>query len=222
MKASARRTFISASESMSQQTSPTTPATAQSLVAELGGATEEFRAGLATVIAGMFMSFLLGAGGLAVLFFLTRSVIQVGGKLPLYAEKGNCWLAIGLGGLLALGAAVGGAFLMRYARSLRSRWIYVCPGGLVCAGRDQAQAFPWERIACVRETVTQDYLPLKGIAKYAAPMGKSRSYSVRRDDGAYETINGDGVRKIGKLGRLLRAEADKRGIAWEVVQQSSS
>jgi hypothetical protein len=213
--------LIDPGESMSQHADQPVPGTAQSLVAELGGSTKEFRPGAANVVAGMVFVVGLIGGGLTGLFVLVRAIIQAGGNLPFHVEKGLGWTTAGLFVLVCLGAVAGGICLLIYVRCLRAGCVYVCPRGLVCAQRDHATALPWDEVECVQEIITQDYLPLKGLAKYAAPMGKSRSYRVRRNDGIEEAFDGDSVRKIGKLGRVLREEASKRGIPWQVVERHS-
>jgi len=72
----------------------------------------------------------------------------------------------------------------------------------------------------VEETVLQEHFPLHYGLKYAVPAGKSRRYVVRRRDGREFIFDGNRVKGLGRLGKLLRQEAETRGLLWKVNEDS--
>src|SRR5262249_17598748 len=182
---------------------------------------EELRAGMENVIGGFILAGLLVAAGLAALVGLSREVIQSGGKLPFHTDKGLSWTAVGLWGLVGAGLLVGGFFLWQFAAGLRSRRVWVCANGLYFVWARSAEAVPWEQIESVTVTVAQEYFPLKGIASKALPMGKSRSYVIRRKDGYEVGVDANAVRRIGRFGQILEERAEQHGFKWQVVQASA-
>jgi len=143
--------------------------------------------------------------------------------MPLIATtKGPSWLALAfgvVGGVMMVVMAIYFIILVRFLSPLS---VYVCRDGFFTVYREKPgvcriDVFRWDQIDWVQETVKQEYFPLKGVAKYAAPMGKYRSCLVHRKDGLEFVFDGDTVKKVGKLARLVQKQINERGIPWHVV-----
>src|SRR5438552_15113064 len=98
--------------------------------APLGTRIELFKPLLGNIVAGGIISVLLLGGGLAVTGAILREVYLAGGDLPVDAQKGMSWLAVGMGSLLGVGLVVGGVCLVFYVRWLRSHERELCANGL--------------------------------------------------------------------------------------------
>jgi hypothetical protein len=194
------------------------PSTSPGQPNSLGTPLETFRAGLENLVAGIIMGVFLIVGGIVGLFFLCREVVQHRGPIPLWVDKQFSWGSVAFFGAMALGVIIGGVVLIVWVRRLFSLRVCLCPGGIYTVQRGVCQVFPWEQIMLIHEKVVQEHFPLAGLAKYAAPMGKSRSYVLYRTGGVQLALDGNSVRKIGRLGKLLREEAGKRNITWQVVE----
>src|SRR5262245_14567424 len=167
---------------------PATPR--EAAILQLGDPIATFRPGMDNLVAGIIIGLLMVAGGGALSAYAFQAALVNGDRLPWYAETGECRSAALVMGAVFLMVAGGGVALIRWVRGLFSSRVLVCPGGLLCLGRTDVRAFPWDQVERVRETVTQEYFPLKGVAKYAAPLGTSRSFVVRRRDGAEFAFDG--------------------------------
>jgi hypothetical protein len=152
---------------------------------------------------------------------LTRTAISRGASLPWFHEKDISWVAVLILGALGLLAIVGGVALILWVKRLFSLRILVCPSGLVEVQRGQILSCRWEDIAQVEETILHEHLPLKHGLKYVAPVGKSRSYVVRRRDGKEFVFDGNRVKGLGRLAKLLRQEAETRAIPWMIKEESN-
>jgi hypothetical protein len=141
-----------------------------------------------------------------------------GWQLPWFTATGRDelpWFLVGLGvvaggGLLALGIE-----FFATARRVRRFSLLVCRNGLVAVERGRAEAFRWAEVALIEETVKQEYFPLKKGLKYLCPLGKSHSYLIRRNDGVEIPLDGNVIKRLHKLRKLLWAEAQRRGIDWQ-------
>jgi hypothetical protein len=210
------------------ESSPNIPAVNANSVeqakSELGGAAELFQAGKENLVAGLIISFLLIGGAIVIVFFLAKSVINAGGDLPFWSEKDMSWGVVALGTLGILVMLLCALGLILYVKFLSTLQVFVCRNGFFSvirldAGKLAIDVFRWDQIESVQETVKQEYLPLKGVAKYAAPAGKARSYVVNRKDGKQFTFDGDSVKKVGKLARILQRQLGERGVPWNVAEQ---
>src|SRR5262245_13702878 len=172
------------------------PTTREEATRQLGDPIAIFKPGMQNLVAGIIIGLLMVTGGGALSAFAIREAIVNGDRLPWYAEKGSCLLAVF--GMAAIGLVLAGAgvALILWVKGLFSLRVLVCPAGFLCIRRKELQVFPWDQIERVQETVTQEHFPLKGIAKYAAPMGKSRSFVVRRCDGVEFGFDGNTVKKL--------------------------
>jgi hypothetical protein len=178
-----------------------------------------FKPGMENLVAGVIIGMLLATGGGVFFAFALREAIVNGSDLPWFAAKGPCLAAVLGGAAIALLAAGGGVAIILWVRALFSLRVLVGSEGFLCISRKEVQVFPWGQIDSVRETVTQEYFPLKGVAKYAAPMGQSRCFVVRRRDGVEFGFDGNTVKKLGTLARMIEEATRRRGIPWEVVRQ---
>lgn len=178
----------------------------------LGSVLEEFRPGSENIIAGMVLSLLFVAGGLVGIGWTIRTAVADGGK------DNNLWASLGVQAIVFTGFAVGGVFAFRYASGLRSFRVAVCEDGLRVTSRGSTEDVPWRHIHHIEMIVSEDYFPLKGIAKHALPMGKSRAYRIHRRDGWEQVINKDRVRRIGRFGQLLEQYAEQHGVERRIIQ----
>jgi hypothetical protein len=189
-------------------------------VESLGSPTGRYRPGVANLVAGIIIGCLLIGGGSALLFVTIRDFVRSGGHIPLAAEQGISWVAVGIASVFVIGLLLGGFLLIRWARSTAALCVYVCPGGFYYQCRTKTVAFPWDRISSVRETILHEHLPLaRGVAKHAMPMTTSRVLLVRRIGGEEFGFDGNTLQGHERLGEILRDEARKRDIRWEVVEQ---
>ena len=189
-------------------------------VESLGSPTAQYRPGVANLVAGIIIGCLLIGGGAALLFVTIRDFVRSGGHLPLAAEQGISWVAVGISSLFVIGLLLGGFFLIRWVRSTSTLRVYVCPGGFYYRCRTKTVAFPWDQISSVRETILHERLPLaKGLAKHAMPMISSRGFLVRRMGGEEFGFDGNTLQGHERLGKNLRDEARKRDIQWEIVEK---
>jgi hypothetical protein len=194
------------------QTLPATPADA---IRRLGDPSAVFKPGMENLIAGIILALLMILAGLGVLYYGLQELLTRWDSLPLWHEKQSRSL-FAFVAVAGLGLFVGGVFLIRWVRGLFSLRVSVCPRGFFWVSRKGFQAFPWDQIQHVRELVKQEYLPLKGVAKYAAPLGQSRSFVVSRTDGVQFAFDGNSVRKLNTLAKLIQEAVSQRGIPWDV------
>lgn len=177
------------------------------LIQELGGRTEVFRPSAANLIAGMIIGMLLIAGGLAL----------AGGSLYLLlSPKGSDWqttiLGIGMGTVLM----TSGVLFIYLMKRMFSYCLVVCAEGFIRQVGKRTDCCRWDDIASVVEEVKSDHLPLKGAAKYAVPLGKSRSYTIHRKDGTEFLFTADTIKRLGRFATMVREATDHRGIPWLV------
>lgn len=188
-------------------------------VRQLGDPIATFKPGLENLIAGIIIGSLMAAAGGALSAFSIREAIVNGHRLPWRAEEGSSLFAVF--GMAAIGLVLAGVgvALILWVKGLFSLRVLVCPAGFVCVRRGEVQVFPWDRIELVQETVTREYFPLAGVAKYAAPMGESRSFVVRRRDGVEFRFDGNTVNKLNTLARMIGEATSQRAIPWDFVEQ---
>jgi hypothetical protein len=195
----------------------------QKLQNELGTPVELFAAGRENLIAGVVIAILCGAAGVGMVYWMAMTIVKAGGDMPFYDAKNASWSILSLGVFASLLMMLMGVGFILYVRMLASLRIYVCREGFFTAcpadaGGFLVRVFRWDQIAWVEEHLKQQHFPLKGVAKYAVPMGKYRSYTVRRYDGLEFFFDGDTVRKVGKLASLVQRMTSERGIPWRVVE----
>lgn len=187
---------------------------------EIGEIRREFKPGPENLAAGIIIGLILIGAGCAGLFFPARGVIESRGNLPFSADRGWCWLAVGLGWAMGIGAIVGGALLIRWIHSLSSLRVAVGSDGLSVSRRDQADVIAWEDIVSVRETRLYERPPvLKGVARYALPKVMSQSYLIEMDGREPFHFDGDAIKGHVILAEMIKEETDRRGIPWEIVEE---
>lgn len=189
--------------------------------AELGNVQAELRAGWENIIAGVVISVAIVVAAGILETKIVREAMQTGWQMPVWVEKGISWGALVLITAIVLGMLVGAVLLFRYALSLRSRRTSICEHGLWYVDRRQKEPIAWLGIACIVETVTQKHFPLKGVGRHLLPMGKERSYLIRRSDGREFSFNGNEVKPIGLLGQTLEVMAETHSIPWQIVQATA-
>jgi hypothetical protein len=192
------------------------------LIEQLGGSVETFRPSRANLIAGLILGGLAGAAGLALIGFQVREVVLNGGNLPVNTDVKfqSSWISVGLASLIGLVLFGVGVGVVWFVRGLFGARVVVCRDGFVQDLGGARVACRWGEIAEVQEHVAREHFPLKGVAKYAVPMGKSRSYLVRRQDGTEFAYTGNTVQKVVRLGKMIQDEAGKRGVPCRIVEVS--
>src|SRR5690348_8775348 len=99
----------------------------QDAIRQLGEPIATFRPGKENMVAGFILGVLFMIGGLVAIGFPMKAVISSGANLPVHAEKGWCWSAVGLATVLGLATAFVGIVLFRFGNNLRSLQVVVCP-----------------------------------------------------------------------------------------------
>jgi hypothetical protein len=193
--------------------------TSEESVRRIGKPVAAFKPGLDNVVAGVIIGLLMAIGGGAFLTYALWTAIVKGPNLPWWADKGEGLGAIVFGAVFGMVIAGLGIALIVGIRSLNTLRVLVGSEGFVCINRKEHQLFLWSQVQKVRETVSREYFPLDGIAKYAVPMGKSRSFMVWRRDGVLVGFDGDTVKKVVKLARLIEEGTRPYGIPWELVKE---
>ena len=194
----------------------------QRTVESLGPSRHELKPSQANQGAGIILSILMVGGGGTLAWFPARAVIQSRGRLPLWAEEGMSWAAVGILGILGIGLALGGILLFRWVLSMYSFRLHICHDGFYYRRRGKSCVYAWEEIVAVEETVLHEHLPvLRGVARYALPTKQSRSYVVRRCDGERFLFGGDVIKDVALLAGVLQEEAERRVIPWIVKEEWS-
>jgi hypothetical protein len=185
----------------------------------LGPPTDVFRPSAANLGAGLVLGVLLVFGGCLSLFLIIRAVVENGGHLPVNAERGMSWVAVGLGSLLSLMLVTGGAGLLYWMRSLLSLRVYVCPHGFYCQSATTVRVFPWSEVASVKETIIRERYPvLKGPLKYLLPVKKTHYYCVNRADGDHFVFDCNSIHDHDRAGQLLRQQSQRLDFPWVIVE----
>jgi hypothetical protein len=195
--------------------------TLEETLQRLGTPEEVFRPSLANLVAGYIIGALLAFGGAATVVAVLHQSVLGGKDMPLWPkDKEPSWFALGIFFLLGLGLLAGAWFLVNWVRGLFSFRVLFCRDGFAQVYRDKVDTCRWDEVEHVEERVIQEHFPLKGPARHAVPMGKSRHYFVRRRDGVEFGFDGNSVKRIGRLGKLLQQHASEHDIPWEVVHLS--
>ena len=185
----------------------------------IGEPAEAFPSGGATVATGYALAVFFAGGGLAAWAWMIYKIVEAGGNLPpsgpnVFSRNS----AVGCVVLGLIGVAIGaGAFI--YTNRLRARALWVGPRGLCVSDSGGERSIPWESIRRVEEVEVVDKVPLKGPLGMI-PMRVSSSYHVHHGDDESVRFDKDSVRELARMARLLRDEADRRGIAWTVTRVS--
>ncbi|MFL5340936.1 MAG: hypothetical protein ACJ8F7_12385 [Gemmataceae bacterium] len=182
---------------------------------DLGKPIEEFPVGVENPIAGVIISILMVTVGSGGIIWAIWKIVETAGRQPFFSKGGPYIFAILL--VPVIGALVGGLFALRYSIRLFSRTVCVCENGLFVVYSRKRQVIPWSAINSIEEVVTQDYFPLKGVARHALPMGKSRTYRLTLADGQIVGFDGDTTRRIGRFGQLLEEKAEQIRLTWNVT-----
>jgi hypothetical protein len=189
----------------------------------LGETRQEFKPGLENLIAGIMIGLLMIAAGCAAVLFPIYGVIENGGALPLWTKEGQkewSWGAAGIFGALGIGLIVGALFLIWWVRSLFSLRVRVAQNGFSVIYQTAARDVRWEDILSVQEIHLYQRPPvLKGVAKYALPKMRSKSFVVKMQQGEPFAFDGDTIKGHSRLAAMIKEETDRRNIPWEVVEK---
>lgn len=185
-------------------------------IESLGKRIYEQKASTANLIAGIILGILMVAGGVTIATFAVREVVNVRANLPLYAEHGMSWAAAGLMLLLGGGLAVGGVWLVLWAKSMFSFRLVVCSDGFYYQKKGETDVFAWQEIVSVQETIAHERLPIvKGAARHLMPTKTSRGYRVRRCDAKEFFFDANVLSRPSLLAGPLATAAQARGIPWQ-------
>jgi hypothetical protein len=111
-----------------------------------------------------------------------------------------------------------GVGFFRAARRIRSFWLIVYRDGFVCKERGKLEVFRWDQVACIEETITHEYFPLKMGLKYLFPLGESHAYLIRRRDGGSVRLDGSVVKRLDQLEETLLTEAQRWRVDWQTKE----
>jgi hypothetical protein len=186
---------------------------------QLGAIKREFKPGLENLVAGIMIGLLLIAAGGAALYFSTKGVIEGGGNLPFWSEKGLSWGTAGIVTAFGIGLVTGGVFLIRWIHSRFSFRLRVGQNGFAVSEKKSEQVFGWDDIVSVRETHLHERPPiLKGVAKYVLPKSISKSFIVMVKQGDGFGFDGN-IKGHLELARMIKEETERRRIPWETVDE---
>jgi len=192
-------------------------------VEQIGEIKQEFKPGLANLVAGIIIGLLMISGGLAAAYFASNAVIASGGNIPLWTGKGQkgwSWGAAGIFAALGFGLIIGGFFLIRWVRSLFSSRVCIGQNGFAALDKKITRVIGWDDIASVEETHLYQRPPLlKGVAKYALPKLMSKSFIVTLREGEPFAFDGDTIKGPSRLARMIKEETDSRNIPWEIKEE---
>ena len=186
----------------------------------LGAPERTFRPSPANVAAAYVLGLAALAGGSAIIYFRpVRGLINNNFDLPLFAEKArDSWFMVaflGVAGLLLVGL---GLVMFYLARNLRGQTLYFCPDGTYWTAGKGCEAFPWDHVVQIKETVMHERVPI-GAASAVLPRTTCRMYTIYRDDGVFNAIHPNNVSDIESVAGLLRDQSDARNIPWETVEK---
>jgi hypothetical protein len=187
---------------------------------ELGEIRYEFKPGVENLVAGAIIGLLMIGGGGFLTFLAIQGAIESGGDLPFWVDRGWCWGAVGLMTLIGCGLILGGFFLIRWIRSIRTLHVCVGENGFSVTEKKTTQVFAWPEIASVQETHLYERPPvIKGAAKYLIPKIKSQSYIVKRRDQFEFGFNGNTIKGHLALAEMIKLETNARNVPWNVVEE---
>jgi hypothetical protein len=122
--------------------------------------------------------------------------------------------------VLGVGLMIAGVFLIRWMRSLFSLRVRIGQNGFSVTEPETTQVVAWEEISSVQETHLYERPPLlKGVAKYALPKMKSKSFIVKIKEGEPFAFDGNTIKGHGKLAQMIKEETDRRTVPWEIVEE---
>jgi hypothetical protein len=190
---------------------------------QLGEIKRDFKPGLENLVAGIVLGLLMIVSGCALVFLAISGVMESGGNLPVWTErdqKGWSWGAAGIFAAIGICLVVGGVFLIRWVRSLFSFRLRVYQNGFAVSEKKGERVVGWEDILSVQETHLYERPPiLKGAAKYALPQTMSKSFIVTVKLGGPVAFDGNTIKGLSKLAKMMQEETGRRNIPWEVVEK---
>jgi hypothetical protein len=186
----------------------------------LGDLIEEFRPMMGNIVAGMIISAAMVLGGAAAILLPLRQAYLAHWHLPLNVETGWSWLAVGGFALIGVLLVVFGALLAIYSKGLMSRRVELRENGFRYCSRKSGEDVTWAEVNLVQETNLHERPPiLKGPAKLLVPKIVSTSYTLNTASGRKYCFNGNSIKAIKRFGELLRAEAGRRSLNWETIEE---
>jgi hypothetical protein len=173
-------------------------------VQEIGAVRGEFKPAFEERVAGFIIGLLIIGAWCAELCFVATAVIQSGGRLPLWAEKGWSWGAIAISGALAIGLIVGGVFFVRWLSSPFSLRVRVASGGLSVTRKDETQVIAWSDIDSVEEIHLYKPMVSRGLAKYVLPKVMSESFTLNMTGREPFTFGANTIRGHTFLAQMIK------------------
>ena len=187
-------------------------------VASLGPQTEEFRPATANIFAGLVIAFLLAIGAIAAFSLSLHLLVKARFNLPLFDDNKLSWFAVGAIILLASAMTILGMEFLLRVRGLAAFRLYLCTTGFYVVRNQNINVFHWDEISEIIEEHVPDRVHLQHQVKLQ--VGTSKRYVITRQDGHQETIDGNSIRRLIRFSQMLRAEAETRGIPWQVEEKS--
>jgi hypothetical protein len=186
----------------------------------LGTCLQVFKPSIGNIVAGFILSVLAVTGGCAVIVCAVRMAYLANWNLPVYIEKGSCWVAVGLLVLVGVFLIGMGIFLSVFSKGLISNYLEICENGYRYHSKSGHEEVLWADIRHIKETILYERLPiLKGPAKLLLPKISSQSYQISTPAGNEHAFNGTSLNEIKKFGEILRTKADELSLSWETVEE---
>jgi hypothetical protein len=176
---------------------------------DLGDRIDVFKPKRQNIPLGLFLSTLLMVVGAAAIGFPLHAAYRADWNLPLdpvqRVQGGgpkSSWPAVGVLCLLGIGLTVGGIALAVYSWRLIWGRVEIWTNGFRFCSRRSAEDVFWADIVRIQETLHY-----------------GTSYTVETKSGKKYRFNGDSVKGIQRFGDVLRQQADRLSLPWELALQ---
>lgn len=190
--------------------------------APVGERLQIFRPMRGNIVAGFIISSLSFVGGAAAIGVSLRAAYLAHWNLPFDVKNGWCWLAVGLFCLIGVVLIVIGVVLAAFSRGLISHRVEICQEGFRYCSRQSTEGVLWASVSRIRETTSYERPPLlKGPAKLLLPEIANASYTIVAISGKEYVFDGNSVKAIKQFGEVLREQAKRLSLPWEMVEEHS-
>lgn len=177
---------------------------------------------MANQIAGIIISAIMVAGGVALSWIPIREIKNAGGHLPVYHQRNMSWVTAALLFAICVGLIVGGVLLFRWVWSMFTFRLCVCSDGFYYTRGGKTLVFGWNEIQRVEETVLHERLRVvKGAPKSLMPKMTSHYYRVVRCDGEEFAFNANMIPRVSVLTGPLTTASNTHKFEWRTEETGS-
>jgi hypothetical protein len=158
-------------------------------------------------------------GGVAAVWLPCREASLAGWQLPMHAEYGWSWGALGLWSLLGIGFMIGGVALAEYSRRLYLGGVLVCTNGMRIYTHRTSDDVLWTEIEKIDEVIVYESPPLASVLiKHLLPKIARKAYVVVTKVGNAYRFNEGSIHAIDRLCGVLQKQARRGEIPWETIK----